>query len=41
MHGRGPAIVVELEGARFDRVVVTSDDAEADATGLAAQLGIS
>jgi hypothetical protein len=27
VHGRGPAVVVELTGAEFGRLVVTSDDA--------------
>ncbi len=27
VHGKGPAVVVELEGAAFQRLVVTSDDA--------------
>jgi hypothetical protein len=27
-HGRGPAIVIELDGAQFDRLVVTVGDPE-------------
>ena len=27
VHGKGPAVVVELEGADFGRLVVTADDA--------------
>jgi hypothetical protein len=27
VHGKGPAVVVELEGCEFDRLVVTSEDA--------------
>lgn len=35
VHGKGPGVVVELDGAEFGRFVVTSDDAP----GLAASLG--
>ena len=31
MHGKGPAVVVELEGADYGRLVVTADDAAARA----------
>jgi hypothetical protein len=27
VHGKGPAVVVELDGAEYGRLVVTSDDA--------------
>ena len=27
-HGRGPALVLDLVGARYDRIVVTLDDPE-------------
>ncbi len=40
VHGKGPAVVVELDGADFDRVVVTLDDAEAVAEGLRRELGV-
>ena len=33
-HGTGLAVVVELEGAVFERLVVTSDDAVARGRGL-------
>ena len=29
VHGKGPAVVVELDGAAFRRLVVTADDADA------------
>jgi uncharacterized protein len=34
VHGRGPAVVVELTGAEYGRLVVTSDDASEVATRL-------
>ena len=39
MHGRGPAVVVELEGADYGRLVLTADDAEATAATVRAALG--
>ena len=35
VHGKGPAVVVELEGAPYGRIVVTADDAAARATSIA------
>ena len=32
VHGKGPAVVVELEGADYSRLVVTADDAAARAS---------
>jgi len=32
VHGRGPAVVVELEGDAFQRLVATVDDAEGTAS---------
>ena len=40
VHGRGPAVVVELEGAEFDRLVVTEDDAQSAAAELRRRLGL-
>ncbi|HEV8065779.1 MAG TPA: hypothetical protein VGP46_13140 [Acidimicrobiales bacterium] len=34
VHGTGPAVVVELEGADYQRIVVTTDDAETVASQL-------
>ncbi len=34
VHGRGPAVVVDLEGVSFDRLVVSQDDAEVAAADL-------
>ncbi len=34
VHGTGPAVVVELGGAEFGRLVVTSDDAPATAEAI-------
>jgi hypothetical protein len=39
VHGTGPAVVVELEGADFGRLVVTEDDAEVVAADLRKHLG--
>ena len=39
VHGKGPAVVVELEGARFSRLVVTADDAAARAASVAQAAG--
>ena len=35
VHGKGPAVVVELEGADYGRLVVTADDAAARASSIA------
>ena len=35
VHGKGPAVVVELAGAPYGRLVVTVDDAAARATSIA------
>jgi hypothetical protein len=39
VHGKGPAVVVELEGASYGRFVVTADDAVARATSIARAAG--
>jgi hypothetical protein len=39
VHGKGPAIVVELEGQDFSRIVVTADDAAARARTISAAAG--
>ncbi len=39
VHGKGPAVVVELEGAAYGRFVVTADDAAARATSIARAAG--
>jgi len=36
VHGRGPAVVVELEGAPFSRLVATTPDPEAPAATILA-----
>jgi hypothetical protein len=41
VHGRGPAVVVELEGAGYDRLVVSDGEAEADAAELRRQIGVT
>ncbi|HLN15746.1 MAG TPA: hypothetical protein VK277_03230 [Acidimicrobiales bacterium] len=38
IHGHEPAVVVELEGSEWARLVVTSPDADAVADGLRRQL---
>ncbi len=40
VHGKGPAVVVELEGADYGRLVVTEEDAETAAVDLRRQLGL-
>jgi len=40
VHGTAPAVVVELDGAEFGRLVVTEDDAPAAAAGLRVALGL-
>ena len=39
VHGKGPAVVVELDGAAYGRLVVTADDAAARAGRINAALG--
>ena len=41
VHGKGPAVVVELEGAAYSRLVITADDAAARATSIAQAAGKS
>jgi hypothetical protein len=41
VHGTGPAVVVELVGAEFDRLVVTSDDASGVAAAIRRAAGTS
>lgn len=41
VHGKGPAVVVELDGAAFDRLVVTEDDAEGAVRELRRELGLA
>lgn len=40
VHGQGPAVVVELQGTDFDRLVVTEDDAESAVSDLRRQAGL-
>jgi hypothetical protein len=39
VHGKGPAIVIELEGVDYGRLVLTADDAAGMATPVQAALG--
>jgi hypothetical protein len=39
VHGKGPAVVVELSGAAFQRLVVTVEDAAARAQAIARAAG--
>jgi hypothetical protein len=41
VHGKAAAVVVELEGADFDRLVVTAGDAAAAADDLRRQVGLA
>src|SRR5580698_3135440 len=41
VHGKGPAVVVDLEGADFTRLVVTTDDAAARAQTIARAAGVA
>jgi hypothetical protein len=41
VHGTGPAVVVELAGAEFHRLVVTSDDAASVAAAIRDAAGTS
>jgi len=34
VHGKGPAVVVELEGAGYQRLIATADDAAARAAAI-------
>jgi hypothetical protein len=34
VHGKGPAVVVELEGAEYQRLIVTADDAATRAAAI-------
>jgi hypothetical protein len=39
VHGQGPAVVVELDGARYGRLVATAEDADAVAATIRAGTG--
>ncbi len=39
VHGKGPAVVVDLSGAAFGRLVVTTDDAAATAAAITEAVG--
>jgi len=39
VHGTGPAVVVELEGAEYGRLIVTSDQADAVASAIRVATG--
>jgi hypothetical protein len=39
VHGKGPAVVVELEGADYERLIVTLDNAAARAQTIAEAAG--
>ena len=41
VHGKGPAVVVDLSGAEFGRFVVTTDDAAATAAAIKEAAGRS
>lgn len=41
VHGKGPAVVVELSGAQFGRLVATDDDAAAVAAEIAGHCGLT
>ena len=41
VHGKGPAVVVELHGAEYARLVVTADDAGAVASSVRRATGLS
>ena len=41
VHGKGPAVVVELTGTEYGRLVVTCEDADAVATAIRAAAGKS
>jgi hypothetical protein len=39
VHGRGPGMVVEIEGAEFERLIVSDDNAQTVAEDLWKQIG--
>jgi hypothetical protein len=41
VHGGGPAVLVEMEGADFDRFVITAEDASAVAAQLRREIDLS
>jgi hypothetical protein len=41
VHGHGPAVVIDMDGAEFGRFVVTDDNAQALATELRRQIGLT
>ncbi len=41
VHGKGPAVVVELKGDEYGRLIVTADDADAVASAIRAATGTS
>jgi hypothetical protein len=41
VHGGGPAVVVDMEDADFDRFVITTEDASAVAAQLRMEMGLS
>jgi hypothetical protein len=41
VHGKGPAVVVELEGAEYGHLIVTCDDADTVASAIRAATGTS
>jgi hypothetical protein len=41
VHGQGPAVVVDMDGAEFGRFVVTDEQAQASATELRRQIGLT
>jgi hypothetical protein len=41
VHGQGPAVVVDMDGAEFGRFVITDENAQAVATELRRQIGLT
>ena len=41
VHGHSPAVLVEMEGAEFDRFVITAEDASAVASELCREIGLN
>jgi hypothetical protein len=41
VHGKGPAVVVELAGTEYGRLVVSADDATAVASVIRDAAGVS
>ena len=41
VHGQGPGLVVDMEGAEFDRFVLTEEHSAAVATELRQQIGLT